>query len=271
VKQLRKDNLIANTVKRGLREELFQKYFEQTDGILAIDFIHRLSFIEESWKQLHRLCEKNIEYFHFMSSLEKIKLIQHKNREYLILKLGLWSYVIIDLEKKESISQTDFLTLFDEDFFVTHFDEEKEEKGVFEKFYLVQEYKGDVEELYDFYLKQKHIFELSPCINYSCSIGEANTSFTIDFANARVYLGFQTPDQFLYENLNFTFDLVPWNMQDFIPKIGLEQCMDVMKRIKEIQIPKERIPSDLYEQYLIESKKEAYQLKKTNGRENRFH
>jgi hypothetical protein len=60
-------------------------------------------------------------------------------------------------------------------------------------------------------------------------------------------------------------------MQDFIPKIGLEQCMDVMKRIKEIQIPKERIPSDLYEQYLIESKKEAYQLKKTNGRENRFH
>lgn len=269
---MRKNNLIANIFKRKLREELFQKYFEQTDGILAIDVIHKLSFIEEAWKEIHRLCERNTERFHFMSSLEKIKHMQHKNREYLILKLGLWNYVIIDLEKKESISQTDFLTLFDEDFFVTHFDETKEEdEGVFEKFYLVQEYTGNVEELYDFYLKQKHIFELSPCINYSCHIGEANTSFTIDFANARVYLGFQTPDLFLYENLNFTFDLIPWNMQDSINKMGLEQCMDVMKRIKEIQIPKEAISSDLYGQYLIESKKDAYQLKKTNSGENWLH
>ena len=46
--------------KEQLREQLFSKYFEVEDGVLAIDFVSRLSFIPKIWKELHFMCEKNI-------------------------------------------------------------------------------------------------------------------------------------------------------------------------------------------------------------------
>ncbi len=258
-----KSYLVENRTKEELRDKLFEKYFEVKDGILVLDLINKLSFIKEAWKELHILCGENIECFHFMLSLGKFRMMKHQGREYLILKLGLWEYVIIDLEKKENISEMDFHTLFDEDFFVEHFDERKEEdKSIFETLYMTSEYNGDIDELKSLYLKYQDIFELSTCISYQYHIGDSYTYFSIDFENAIAHLGFQAPNQFLYENLNFNYDLTPWCMQDAHRSMGLDKMMELFKRTREICIPKEVIPGDLYKQYVSACHKENYQFQK---------
>ena len=110
--------------KEALRNQLFAKYFEE-EGILVTDFLDKLSFIASAWQDLRELCAKNMKYFFQGKSLEKIRIVQSKGRKYLILKLLVEEYVVIDVEKKENISKIDFQESFEESFFIKHFDEEK--------------------------------------------------------------------------------------------------------------------------------------------------
>ena len=77
-----------NTNKEGLRNKLFAKYFEVEEGLNATELVDKLSFIPEVWNKLHTLCENNIEYFDEYSSIDDIKLLNHNEKKYLILKSG---------------------------------------------------------------------------------------------------------------------------------------------------------------------------------------
>ena len=57
----------------------------------------------------------------------KIRIIQNKEKKYLILKFLCEEYIIIDIEKNENISKIDFQTCFNTSFFIQHFDEEIKE------------------------------------------------------------------------------------------------------------------------------------------------
>lgn len=260
---------MENRIKEELRDALFEKYFEVQEGISAPDLVDKLSFIPNTWKEVHTLCIKNIKYFCPLQSLGKMRMVMHEGKQYLILKLRLQRYVVIDVEKRENVSKTDFYTIFNEDFFIQQFDERKwKEEDIFKTSYEIIEYEGDIEEFINLYEEKRGIFELSMrlCIQYE--IEKAITYFSIDFANAIVHLGFQTPDQFLYENLNFSYDLTPWGLQDAQRSMELEQMQTMFERIREIRIPKETIPDDLYEQYMIASEKAnpSFQKKKINGK-----
>jgi len=50
-------------------------------------------------------------------------------------------------------------------------------------------------------------------------------------------------------------------MQDAQNKIGLEKMQEMFERIKDIKIPKEVIPYDLYQQFLIQSNFETKLVK----------
>ena len=79
---------------------------------------------------------------------------------------------------------------------------------------------------------------------------QAWTYLFIDFANASVQLGFQTPDQTLYEQLFLNYDLTPCGMQDAVNKIGREKIKEIFSKVGNIKIPIEFIPLDLYKKYL---------------------
>ena len=238
--------------KESLRNLLFQRYFQIENGILISELVEKLSFIPEVWKKLHFLCENNIEYFDCFSSIEKIKVLEHNRKKYLIIKLRMWQYVIIDMEKMENITQTEFITEFNENFFVNNFDEIKEDdERVYSSLYRIEKYEGDVQELVDFYTENQSILCLSSKLYYRLESENAWTWFHIDFVNADVQMGFQTPDQFLYEQLFLKYDLTPCRMQDAQQKIGIEKMQEFFEKIKSITIPIECIPSDLYQQYLI--------------------
>jgi len=246
--------------KTVLRDKLFEKYFEVEDGILAIDLVDKLSFIPELWEQLHLLCEKNVEYFDSFSDLEKFKLLEHHQRRYLILKLRMFRYIIIDIERMENITIEQFKNEFNESFFINNFNEIKtQQKNL--NMYSIFSYNGNVKEIVDFYMKNQSIFCLSTKLHYRLDYQNAWTYFYIDFVNARAQMGFQTPNQFLYEQLFLKYNLQPSKMQDAQSKIGIEKMKEMFEKIKEIKIPKEVIPNDLYEQYLIQNGREKCDLK----------
>lgn len=233
-----------------LRDKLFNKYFNVDDGVLVSDLTNKLSFIPDAWNKLHIMCQKNIKHFDRFSSLEKIKMIEHNNKKYLILKLRMWRYVVIDLDKMENISNEEFLSVFNEEFFVNNFDEVKD--NLFD-LYHVQKYNGDIQELLDFYIKNKKIFSLSTKIYCRFNIDSAWTWLFIDFVNAQVQMGFQTDDQLLYEQLFLNYDLTPYGMQDAINKMGRDKMTEIFSKVCDIKIPRECIPSDLCEHYLSNS------------------
>lgn len=211
-----------------------------------------MSFIPELWRKLHTLCENNITYFDSWSTLEKFKLIEYRQNKYLILKLRILKYVIIDIETKENISEEEFRSEFDEKFFISNFDEIKNDSDLFKLYSLIR-YEGNIQELIDFYNENKDLLCLSTKLHYRLEIGEAWTYFHIDFANATAQLGFQTKDQFLYEQLFFRYDLTPSRSQDAQDRIGIERMIEIFEKIKNLEIPKEVIPSDLYHQYIIQT------------------
>ncbi len=247
--------------KEILRNQLFDKYFEVKNGILVVDLVDTLSFIPELWKKLHILCENNIKYFDSFSDLEKFKLIDYKEKKYLILKIRMFKYVIIDIKQMENISEEQFRSEFDENFFVSNFDEIKDDRDLFRLYDLIS-YHGNMQELVDFYNDNKELLCLSTELHYRLQIGKAWTYFYIDFANANAQMGFQTPDQFLYEQLFLKYDLSPSRMQDAQEKIGVGRMYEMFEEIKKIIIPKEVIPDDLYQQFLIQCNRENQKLEK---------
>ena len=232
--------------KDKLRNCLFERYFEVQKGIKAIDFVSRLSFIYDLYHELDGLCEKNIECFDCYDSIKSIQLIEYQSKPFLIMKKQSWNYVVIDIKNKKSITEDQFKTIFKEDFFVENFGESQmEDSKVFSLFYNVEEYQGNIDELIDFYFRNRRIFNLPTKLYYRLDLKEAWTYFSIHLAQGTAQLGFQTPDQFLYEQLFLQADLTPSRMQDAVSRIGKERVEEMFSKIKEIKLPVQLIPEAL--------------------------
>lgn len=239
--------------KTELRDSLFQKYFEVKEGIPAIDLVGELSFIPYFWKLLNDLCQKNLEYFDSFDTLDMIKAIEHNGKSYLILKIDLAKYTIIDLENMTNITKEGFVRDFNEDFFINNFDEiPMGEKIPFAEWYSLEYFKNPAI-LVDYYNFNDAILTLSTSLYYIIEIDEVCTYFSIDFANGSAQLGFETPDKFLYEQLFLNFDLTAASMQDAVSKIGEERIVEMFDKIKEIKIPTEVIPEDLLKIYMSQT------------------
>ncbi len=235
--------------KTALRNSLFSKYFENKDGILVSDLVSTLSFVPKTWNKLHTICENNVEFFDSFSNIEKCKIFQYKQHNYLILKLLSLNYIIIDLEKKQNVTSEIFEEKFNPEFFINNFGEDKLDDNL--KFYDIDLFKNP-QQIVDFYYQNQKTLNLSPVMEYKIQIDNAWTYFVINFINATSQLGFQTSDQLLYERLFLNYDLSPSLMQDAQSKIGLIDMQDMLQKIKTIIIPKEVIPDDLYEQYQLQ-------------------
>lgn len=86
--------------KDTLRNNLFESYFDEKEGVTATNLVNKLSFIPQTWEKLHILCQKNIHHFSKWNTLECFKEVKYKNKRYLILKEHSWNYTIIDMEEQ---------------------------------------------------------------------------------------------------------------------------------------------------------------------------
>lgn len=248
--------------KDELRDQLFAKYFEIEDGILATDLVEKLAFIPETYNYLHNLLEKNVRYFDSYSYIRSIKEIS----QYLIIKLGPCNYIIIDTQKMASLSEEEVAMCFSEQFFIAEFCERPLGSDYsYLDLYHFETYEGEIAELLDFFEQNREVLILPTYLCYKITLGDAFTSFSIDFANSSAQVCFQTPDQFLYEQLFLRYDLSPSRMQDAVSRIGLEHIKAMFESIKNIKIPKTSIPSELYSLYLkVNEKKKNLKYPKDN-------
>lgn len=246
--------------KNTLRNNLFELYFEEREGITATDLVNTLSFIPQTWEKLHILCQKNIQHFSQWDTLDCFKEVEYKNKKYLILKERSWNYTIIDMEEQKCITKEQLKETFEEKFFIENFEERKQDIDFdFYKYYIMRIYHGNIQELIDFYTRNEEVFKLPTRLYYKLGT-DAWTFLTIDFANAKGYMGFRTLDQFLYEHLFLNYNLTPSGMQDSQRTIGIEKSIEMFQRIPFIKIPKSKIPEKL----LAEYKKRVNQEKEQN-------
>ena len=248
--------------KEELRNKLFAKYFKVEEGVKVTELVDKLSFIPEVWNKLHNLCKNNIENFDEYSVIEDIKLLNHNDKNYLILKLPIYRYIIIDIERKENITEEQFANNFDKDFFASNFNARKRGDNDSLEFYCFEKYCGNIEELLAFYMENEQTLNLSKKIDYILKADNAWIYFHIDFVNEKGQFGFDAKDQFSYEHLDLRYDLRASKMQDGKNKVGIENMQEISQKIKEIKISQKVIPTDLYKEYLIKCKEESKILKK---------
>jgi len=148
----------------------------------------------------------------------------------------LWKYILIDLLTKQNLTKEYIPPNFEKEILM--------DKDNYCDRYRYLKYEGDMQELINFYNSNQKVFNSKGNIYYQINIGEAYTYLFVDLVNGRVQLGFQTPDQFLYERLFFNIDLIPFTMQDAQEKIGIKKMNEMFDRIKNIRIPKELYQDD---------------------------
>lgn len=240
--------------KDELRNQLFAKYFEVEEGIEAKELMTKLKNIRETWKNLHALIEQNIKDFYNYDTLEQIKKIEHQKTNYLIIKFRFGNYIIIDLDTKAILDLNQMKANFDEQFFIEKFQERKVLNQNSLDYYHLESMEN-AQELIDFYTANDKNLVLPTKIYYQVQIKEAWSYFNINLANDRAQIGFQTPDQFLYEQLFLKGNLTPSCMQDAQSRIGKERMQEMFAKIPEIKIPVRYIPEQLIENLL--QKKQA--------------
>ncbi len=210
------------------------------------------SSITETWNNLHQLLEKNLSSFDTWSPLNEIKQIANQGKEYLIIKINLWHYVIIDLETNQTILKKDVKKNFNEEFFINNFGKRRTiaNKDCLDMYNFFN-YNSPPQEIIAFYQDNQELLSLPHKLFYKIRIDQAWTYLSINLANGKIQLGFETKDQFLYEHLFMNKDLTPFALQDATAKLGIDKMTEIFNRIKSIKIPFALIPQELYQHSLL--------------------
>ena len=164
----------------NLRNELFEKHFENKEGIPLPKLMEKLKYIIDTWKTLHNLLEANSEDINKYTRIELVERVNHNNKEYLIIKFMPWSYLVIDLNNNKVLSTEEIEDNFTEEFFVHNFNEKYINEGTNKiSLYWFYTFNGKIDTLINFYIENIELFNLAKNISYKIFI--VNITKTCDF------------------------------------------------------------------------------------------
>lgn len=241
-----------NEYKTQLRNNLFEKYFEIEDGVLLSDLVESTRDITQTWDYLHQILENCIEDYDKWSRLEDIKEIGYKNKKYLIVKVMIQKYIVIDLDNKKILSEEEIFNTLNQQIFIDNFNEIKIDEKMYDRLYWFL--KGNNEdEIIDYYNQNKKILSYPTRIFYKINMGDVYTFLSVRL-NDGIQLSFQGKNQILYETLFINSDLNPSIMQDTKDRISVEKMREIFDRIPNVKIPRKYIPKEFFEDGLIKEK-----------------
>lgn len=228
--------------KDELRTILFEQYFKSNNSINIKELLNNTTYITDMYKEFFLILDKNIEDYDIYDKVDIIKEIEHNNKRYLIIKVSVLQYIIIDLYNYNTLNLENVKKYFKEEFFITNF---REVNGIKIDRYHILESNKSLLPIINYYFNNKDLFNIKPKIFYKVSYMDAISCIRINLIDENIQLEFLTKDQYLYEQLYFNIDLTPSIMQDSIKKIGINKTNEIFNRIKDINIPLSCIPKGI--------------------------
>lgn len=171
------------------------------------ELLKKLEPISKIWADLKNILIKDCNNkFCFWKSIKKIKTLDN----YIIIKIGLWEYIIIDSLNKKSLTDEECKTIFDEQFFLTHFNEPETENKFSDMYYFenagTQETINSLIKYIDIY---QDLLMQENSIYYSINYLNSRVDINIKFAKLETTLGFATFKNFennsYPSNVNYLF------------------------------------------------------------------
>ncbi len=240
--------------KNKLCDALFSLYFEVTEeNVLVKDFLPyflKIANLYQKFKDILNSCLKDFSWF---SNIETIKLLNYEETTYFVIKAYMYKYLVIDFQNKKSLSEQEVMSIFNPQFFNQNFSG-LENQDVNEEwtFYHFLECKRNSNKIIEFYMTHQDIFDLPNKIYAEYQMGDAYTYLSMNLANNRAQLGFETLNQFLYEQLYLHLDLTPSKMQDAQNRMSKERMEEMFLEMVNIRIPLSSIPTYFFKEEVLE-------------------
>lgn len=226
-------------------KKIFKLYFsrknskENSTNIKNV--ISSMEIWHQKWIEFQDILKKYSSEFESFSNICQIKFINYEGVNYFILKVGGWSYLIIDLMREKIIHFEEGLFPFEQDFFIDNFEEERIENP--EKYYFSLEFAEEgVPELMNFIFLNRILFTTEFYFKYLLSYGNDFLTFlNFDILKGEItlYLGDLFFDDGRYIFINPDLTIRNYDAFDNIKKIS--------SKLKNIKIPLNKIPAFLLE------------------------
>lgn len=227
-----------------LQEELFEQLFKTKDEYITLEeLLKKLEPVSKIWTDLENIlindCSND---FDFWRSIDKIEIFDN----YIIIQLGLWEYIIIDSFNKKSLTDEECKILFDEQFFLTHFNEPKTENKFSDMYYFETAGKQEtIDSVMEYINNYQEILLRENSIYYSIDYLKSRVVINIKFDKLETTIGFVTfeNDKEHPSNVNYLF----FNKAAEItgasnPTNNHESLLAMGKRAPKIRIPLSVIP-----------------------------
>lgn len=176
---------MTNEEWNNVQDNLFSKLFLPVeDGVSAKKIIQSLEGRKSIWQSLYKMVGKDIEPNNERFSIMDLGRIEYQGRMYLVLRHGLWEFVVIDLENMCCIDQEDGINMAQDDVFEQFRGIDKQD---IELFGFDKLKKKTIKKVVDYYVEHQDIFEGPRKIYYSFQDEDRVTcAFTINFGKSDV-------------------------------------------------------------------------------------
>lgn len=229
------------------QKELFKLYFKNTEGITVEEIMNNMKKYTCIWQEFYNFLINSSLDFDKYDDVDRIKIIEYKNKKYLIIKLRIFNYLCIDLDNKKVINFDNTLESFDEQFFIKNFNEHKiENPGNF--YYFLDIDKKDINELIEFIDNNKILLKQNSFV-YKIDDAEYKTYLSFDVSKCSIILHFGNKN--MVGNVNYIFldkNLNPIGASN--PTGNMNDLKEMALKVKDIFVPTCIIP-----EYIISKNK----------------
>lgn len=196
--------------------------------------------LREVWTNFHHIIRNNVKNFYKTNIVKKIVVCSLEKKDYLIIKLHNWDYLILDTFSERYIGKEEVSSLFNESFFIENFGEER--KAEFP--YLFINSCRNPKEILDFFVQYKSFLLANSVIQYQWS--EKENFLSLDFDTKNNFLGLEifSKESPVRNQYFFDCNLYPLNYQYLEDNLGKKEALEILKAIQNLSIPYQYIPEE---------------------------
>ena len=108
---------MTNEEWNKIQESVYLKLFSNTDGVSSKKIIKALKRRRGVWQKFYKMIGKEIDPMNERFSVMDLDKIIMAEKVYLVLRIGLWEFIVIDINNMRCLSHDESMVLLDHDKF----------------------------------------------------------------------------------------------------------------------------------------------------------